>query len=102
MNRVWTYIINKKLSSEEIKALNAEGQTFVNAWTAHDQKLTASFEIFKDRIVIVKVNEDIHSASGCSIDKLTRFVREMETKFSLELLNRLLVAYKKDDDIEVV
>src|SRR4051812_5288495 len=102
MSRVWTYIINKELSAEEISVLAANGNDFVNAWTAHDNKLTATFEIFKNRILIVKVNEDIHAASGCSIDKLTRFIRELEVKFSLQLLNRLLVAYKNGEKIEVV
>jgi hypothetical protein len=102
MNRVWTYIISKALSASDISAIKQAGENFASSWTAHDQKLTASFEIFKDRVVIVKVNEDVHNASGCSIDKLTRFVKELENKFSIELMNRFLVAYKNNDSVEVV
>ncbi len=102
MSRVWAYIISKELSDAQINTLNAEGNDFVSAWTAHEQKLTAKFEIYKNRIIVVKVNEDIHAASGCSIDKLTRFVKEMEKQFSIELTNRLLVAFKKNDQLEIV
>jgi len=101
MNRVWAYIISKKLNQAETDAIKSEGKDFVNAWTAHDQKLTASFEIFGQRIILVKVNEDVHSASGCSIDKLTRFIKDLEKKYSIELMNRFLVAYKKDTSLEV-
>jgi hypothetical protein len=102
MNRAWTYIISKPLSEEELKQLTALGKAFVNTWTAHDQQLTAEFSIFKARIIVVKVNEDVHSASGCSIDKLVRFMKEVENKFNIELLNRLLVAYKQNEAVEVV
>jgi sulfur carrier protein ThiS len=102
MSRVWAYIIGKKLSTEELNSLKDAGNLFVLSWTAHERQLTASFEIFKDRIIIVKVNEDVTGASGCSIDKLTRFIKEAEKQFSIELLNRLIVAYKNDNEVEVV
>jgi len=101
MGRVWIYIISKALSSKELLELNTLGEAFVKGWTAHEQKLNGSFEIFKNRIIIVKVNEDVHGASGCSIDKLTRFIKEIENKFSVELMNRLLVAIKVSDEVEI-
>ena len=102
MNRVWTFIISKTLSKEELNSLNDLGNKFVLGWTAHEQQLTASFEIIGDKIIVVKVNENVTEASGCSIDKLTRFIKETEKLFSIELLNRLLVAYKTNTGIEIV
>jgi hypothetical protein len=102
MNRVWAFIISKTLSKDELNSLIGSGNNFVKGWTAHEQQLTASFEIFKDKIIIVKVNEDVTGASGCSIDKLTRFIKETEKQFNIELLNRLLVAYKTGENIEIV
>jgi hypothetical protein len=101
MSKVWTYIISKNLSENDLLELKESGLNFVSAWTAHENKLSASFDIYKNKIIIVKVNEALNTASGCSIDKLTRFIKETEKKYSLELLNRFLVAYKKQDDIEV-
>jgi hypothetical protein len=102
MNRVWTFIISKTLSKEELNSLNDLGNKFVLGWTAHEQQLTANFEIIGDKIIVVKVNENVTEASGCSIDKLTRFIKETEKLFSIELLNRLLVAYKTNTGIEIV
>ncbi len=102
MNRVWTFIISKTLSKEDLNSLNDLGNKFVLGWTAHEQQLTASFEIIGDKIIVVKVNENVTEASGCSIDKLTRFIKETEKLFSIELLNRLLVAYKTNTGIEIV
>ncbi len=102
MNRVWTYVISRELNGNELNQLIESGKIFVNSWTAHDTKLSASFEVFKNRIIVVKVNESIHNASGCSIDKLARFIKESETKFSVELLNRFQIAYQKSNEVEVV
>ena len=102
MNKVWTFILSRKLSTEEINLLIQQGNNFISEWTAHEQKLTSRFELFRERIIIVKVDEKNTSASGCSIDKLTRFIKNLEKQFNLELLNRLLVAFKKENQIEVV
>ncbi len=102
MNRAWTYIINKSLSVDELNLITEAGTKFVTSWTAHEQKLMGSFEIYKNQIIIVKVNEEVTSASGCSIDKLTHFIKQIETQFNVELLNRLLIAYKIKDDVSVV
>jgi hypothetical protein len=102
MNRVWTYVISQSLPPEALAELKAAGDAFVSSWSAHENKLAASFDIFKNRILVVKVNEDVHGASGCSIDKLTRFIKETETRFGIELLNRFLAAYQSGNDVEVV
>ena len=102
MGRVWIYIISKELSPEQLKQLQEDGSRFVKSWTAHDLQLHSVFEIYKNRILLVKVDESMQAASGCSTDKLSRFIKETEQKFGIELLNRLLVAIKKEDGIEIV
>ena len=102
MNRVWTYTISAPLTDLELDQLLKAGTTFVEHWSAHENKLSATFEIFKKRIVVVKVDEDIAGASGCSIDKLTRFMKVTEPMFGVELLNRLLVAYQNGENVEIV
>jgi hypothetical protein len=102
MNRAWAFIISKPLSDLQLSQVMEAGKRFVSSWTAHENKLAGSFEILYKRIIVVTVNEDVNGASGCSIDKLTRFIKETETAFAIELLNRLLVAYKNGNDVEVM
>jgi hypothetical protein len=100
--RIWIYTLSKELSIEQLVDFKNRCQNFVNGWTAHDVSLDASFELYQNRLLIFKVNEDKYNASGCSIDKQVRFVKELEQAFSLELLNRLLVAYENNNQVEVV
>lgn len=102
MNRAWAFIINKDLSNEQLTDLQLKGDQFTKTWTAHESQLSANFKIFKNKIIVVTVNENETTASGCSIDKLTRFIKQLELEFSLELMNRLLIAYETQDKINVI
>src|SRR6478609_3420649 len=102
MKKVWAFIISKPLNDVELVQLKHDVQTFAESWTAHEQALSASLELVGNRIVVLQVDEEITGASGCSIDKLTRFMKLTELKYGIELLNRMLVAYKQDDKIEVI
>jgi hypothetical protein len=100
--RVWTYVISRELDPQERSNLLNEGKKFVSTWTAHENQLEASFEIVGDRIILVKVNEDVNSASGCSIDKLTRFMKEIGTHFNFDPFNRLMVAFEAGSTIKTI
>ena len=100
--RIWIYTLSKELSIEQLVDFQNHCQNFVSGWTAHDVSLDANFELYQNRLLIFKVNEEKYNASGCSIDKQVRFVKELEQAFSLELLNRLLVAYENNNQVEVV
>lgn len=103
MERVWIYTLSKELTKEQLDHFKARCQDFVSGWTAHEVSLDASYELYRNRLLIFKVNEGKYNASGCSIDKQLRFVKELEQTFSVELLNRLLVAFvNADKTIEVV
>lgn len=102
MERIWIYIISKFLAEQQLAELKNRCMIFVSTWTAHDVNLDASFELYRNRLLIFKVNEASYNASGCSIDKQLRLVKELEQQFSVELLNRLLVAYERNDEVVVV
>jgi hypothetical protein len=100
--KIWIYTLSMELTNEQIVDLKNRCEAFVSTWTAHEVSLDASFELHKNRLLIFKVNEDKYNASGCSIDKQLRFVKDLEALFSLELLNRLLIAYQDNDGVRVV
>lgn len=100
--RIWIYTLSKELTNEQLVDFKNRCQNFVSGWTAHEVSLDASFDLYQNRLLVFKVNEDKYNASGCSIDKQLRFVKELEQAFSVELLNRLLVAYENNNQVEVI
>ncbi len=102
MEKVWIYTLSNELTAQQLINFSERCNAFVVGWTAHDVSLDASFNLYKNRLLIFKVDETKYNASGCSIDKQVRFVKELEQIFNVELLNRLLVAYEINDDVCVV
>jgi hypothetical protein len=100
--RIWIYTLSQSLSAEQLVDFKNSCDAFVNSWTAHDVKLDASYELYKNRLLLFKVNEASYNASGCSIDKQVRFVKDQEQHLNIELLNRMLVAYEEHDQFYIV
>jgi hypothetical protein len=101
MSKVFAYIIEHELPDEALERLTTDGKEFVGQWTAHSHQLAATFEIFRKRIILIRVDESGYGASGCSVDALMRFIREMEKKYGTTLLNRMLFCYKLDNSVFV-
>ena len=100
-NRVWVYLSNKPFDEQTEVELKSGIKNFLLGWNAHGQALTASFEILYKHFIIIKADEEQYSASGCSIDKQFQFIKALEKQYNLSLLDRLVVAYKKNDTVFV-
>ena len=98
-SRIWIYQNTREFTSSEAESIKKKAEEFVTQWTSHDQLMKASIEIFHNRFVVVCVDEKTAPASGCGIDKSVKFIQTMEKEFSITLLDRMNVAYRKDGKI---
>ncbi len=99
--KVWIYLSDKEFSTEMKANIAIDCDAFLKEWNAHGNMLTGSAEILNNRFIIIKIDETGYAASGCSIDKQVQFIKELEQKYTISLLNRLLVAYKEGDAVIV-
>lgn len=99
--KVWIYLSNKEFSEEMQNQISADCTDFMNDWNTHGNPLSGSFELLHHRFIIIKVNESMFAASGCSIDKQLQFIKFLETKYNITLLDRLLVAYREGTTVNV-
>lgn len=90
-SRIWIFPSTRILDSNEEDVLLKSTLVFLAEWTAHNRSLTASAKVEEHTFLIVAVDESVTGASGCSIDKLHRFVREAESELGLRLMERLNV-----------
>ena len=98
--KIWVYLSNKEFSEEMQKNISADCIDFINDWNTHGNLLNGSFELLHNRFIIIKVNENSFSASGCSIDKQLQFIKQLESTYKINLLDRLLVAYRDGNVIK--
>ena len=95
-SRVWIYSSNRKFVQKEIISIRKDLEDFLSNWTSHNQNLETSFELRYDRFIIIAVNQEINNASGCSIDNCVRFIKKIENKYEVDLLDKMNVFYKQD------
>lgn len=91
--RIWIFPSSRLLDKAEQELLLESASAFLQEWTAHNQSLTASAKMEDGIFLVVAVDERQAGASGCSIDKLHRFVKEAESKFAIRLMERLNVVF---------
>lgn len=96
-SRVWIYQSNRRFTEEEITSISSKAQAFLENWTAHGTGLQAGFEIKYQRFLVIAVNQDAQSATGCSIDASVQFVQKLEKEHDIELLDKMNVAFKQGD-----
>ncbi len=101
-SRVWIYQSSREFTAEEITIISEKAKQFLESWTAHEQKLKASFEIPYNHFLIIMTDEQVAGASGCSIDKSFHFIQSLEKELNLSLLDRMLFTYKKGNSVEVL
>lgn len=100
-SKVWIYQANRLFSKNDISEINELLKNFTSTWQAHGQNLSAGFEIRYALFVILWVNENVATASGCSIDSSVRLMKEIEQKFGVDLFNRFNMAWKEQDEVKV-
>jgi hypothetical protein len=100
-SKVWVYQSNRPFTASEAEIIISSGNNFIAEWAAHGASLKASFDIIYNQFIVIAVDEQQALASGCSIDKSVKFIKETEQQFNLNLFDRLQVAYRKADEIAV-
>jgi len=95
-SRVWIYQSIREFSENEITQLKNKAEGFISEWTSHGKTMNACIEIFHNRFIIVCVDEKTTSASGCGIDKSVKFIQQLEKEFNTSLLDRRIVAYRRN------
>lgn len=98
--KVLIYPASRPFSAKEAKAISERLFDFLASWAAHGKPLSSSFKIEKNQFVVICVDEEKESASGCSIDALNGVVRTLEKDFELGFFDRMKACYMQDGELK--
>ena len=91
--RIWIYQSNRKFTDEEIVMITQKTAQFLTQWTAHGANLEAGFELKYNRFIVIGLNQENASASGCSIDASVHFVQQLQKELDVDLLDKMNVTF---------
>lgn len=98
-SRIWIYQSNRAFEAIELEEIQQALTAFLNKWTVHGSDLRAGFIIPYNRFIIIGLDQDHNAASGCSIDASVHFIQELESRFNVDLLDRMNVTFYQGDQI---
>lgn len=100
--KVWIYQASRALTPDENQLLASKAKAFASRWTAHKMALQADAAVVSNLLLLLIVDENQASVSGCSIDSSVHFVKEVGAELGIDFFNRLNVAYLQQGQVHVV
>jgi hypothetical protein len=89
--RIWIYQANRALDSNEINWVNEQLSSFSKDWSSHGSGLKAHAQVLGSYFLLFVVDNEQTNASGCSIDKSVRFVKDIGSELKIDFFNRLKI-----------
>ena len=100
-SRVWLYLANRKLDNTELVFAEEQLSVFLSGWKAHGKNLKSNGAFLFSQYLVLSVDEDVESASGCSIDSSVHFVKSLGAQLNVDFFNRLNVLSLFDNETKI-
>lgn len=96
--RVWVFAASRDLSPDGSAALLRHVDGFLERWHAHGAPVAGARELRHGRFLLVAADERATGVSGCSIDSLTRALKDAEAELGLSLREAASLVFYRDAD----
>lgn len=97
-DRIWIYQADRFLSDQETSLIYESGKGFISEWNAHGSALSANIAVAHHLFVIINLDENIAMASGCSIDKLFKWILSSGVEIGVDFSNRNILSWIDSGD----
>ena len=97
-SRVWVFQSLDFIDDRLVEEIKEKISSFLSKWKSHQKDFKSSFEIRYNTFIIIAADEG-NLVSGCSIDSLINFIKDLENSYELQLLDKLHVKYIENGKI---
>ncbi|WP_452225941.1 ABC transporter ATPase [Lacinutrix cladophorae] len=98
-SRVWIYQANRSFSDQEMEEISNKLNIFIENWAAHGADLQAGYNLVYKRFIVIGLNQNMNTATGCSIDASVQFIQQLEKDYNVDLMDKMNVSYKQGEYI---
>jgi hypothetical protein len=99
--RVWVFAASRDLTPQEQETLLRQVSGFVDGWVAHGHPVVGAAELRHGRFLLLAADERATGVSGCSIDSMTRALRQVDAELGAGLLDTSARVFFRGEDGEV-
>jgi hypothetical protein len=100
-SRVWIYQSSRVFSISEALKIEEILKEFVGSWHSHGTPVKGYANLFYGQFIILMADETASGVSGCSTDSSVRLMKSIEQKFSVQLFDRLLLAFLIEGKVQL-
>lgn len=101
-SRVWIYQCNRMFSIGEALEIEDMLNEFVSGWNTHGTPVKGYGNLFFGQFIVLIADETFTGVSGCSTDSSVRVIKQIESRFSVNLFDRQLLAFVVKDKLELL
>src|SRR6476646_10689610 len=102
LSRVWIYQSSRSLHINESIEIKNMLQQFVVQWNSHGEAVKGFGELLFNQFIVLIADESAMGVSGCSTDSSVRLIREIESRFNINLFDRQMLAFVINDKIQLL
>lgn len=99
-NRILIFPASRPFNTYEQIEIEALLKEFISQWKAHGVPLSADYQIEYKHFIIINIDENIEPASGCSIDALSSFIKDLDSKYKLGFSQNTKIYFLENNEVK--
>lgn len=101
-SRVWVYQSSRPFTAGEHESILQQLTDYTGNWISHNRPVKGWGTVFFNRFIVLMADDTMDRLCGSAVDSSLRFIKELETQYDLELLNRMNMGFVKEDVLLIV
>ncbi|HEX6181224.1 MAG TPA: hypothetical protein VFZ47_08230 [Chitinophagaceae bacterium] len=101
-SRVWVYQSSRLFLLSEALEIEEMLQQFVHQWNSHGEPVKGYANLFFGQFIILMADETAAGVSGCSTDSSVRLIKNIESRFNVNMFDRQMLAFVVKDKLQLL
>lgn len=101
-SRVWIYQGSRLFFMSEALDMEDMLADFATNWKSHGAPVKGYANLFFGQFIVLMADETATGVSGCSTDSSVHLIKSIETKYNVQLFDRLNLAFIIKDKVQLL
>ena len=101
-SRVWIYQSSRLFMISEALEIETMLNQFVDQWNSHGTPVKGYANLFFGQFIVLMADESHEGVSGCSTDTSVRLIKQIESRFNVNMFDRQMLAFLVKDKLQLL